>query len=53
MPIGYGAGGPLGAGRFVGSSLIPMIITANNKNMHAASTMITKVPDGMLYCQKS
>ena len=53
MPVGYGDGGPLGAGQFVGSSLIPMITTANNTNMHAASTMNTKIPYGMLYCQKS
>lgn len=53
MPVGYGDGGPLGAGQFVGSSLIPMITTANNTNMHADSTMNIKILFGMLYCQQS
>ena len=53
MPVGYGDGGPLGAGQFVWSSLIPMITTANNTNMHAASTVNIKIPFGMFYCQKS
>ena len=53
MPVGYGDDGPLGAGQFVGSSLIPMITTANNTNMHADSTMNIKILFSMLYCQKS
>ena len=53
MPVGCCVGGHLGAGQFVGSSLMSMITTANNTNMHAASTMNIKIPFGMFYWQKS
>ena len=50
MPFGYGEDGPLGAGQFVGSSLIPMITTDNNKTMHVACAINSKVPCSVLYC---